>query len=105
MRQLNFSGGMFNSTFKTNPHLYRGLITGITRISINNLDVITTTSDEYAAFFGFTEKEVFDALDSTGLGEEKQGVKKWYDGFTFGKYTDIYNSWSIASFIKEKGKY
>ena len=109
---VEFFRGMFNSTFKTNPYLYRGLITGITRISkesifsdLNNLDVITTTSDEYATSFGFTEKEVFRALDSTGLGEEKEGVKKWYDGFTFGKYTDIYNPWSIASFIKGKGKY
>ncbi|MDE7477565.1 MAG: ATP-binding protein [Lachnospiraceae bacterium] len=109
---VEFFRGMFNSTFKTNPYLHRGLITGITRISkesifsdLNNLDVITTTSDEYATSFGFTEKEVFHTLDCTGLGEEKQGVKKWYDGFTFGEYTDIYNPWSIASFIKGKGKY
>lgn len=40
-----------------------------------------------------------------GLGAQKQGVKKWYDGFTFGRYTDIYNPWSIASFIRNKGKY
>ena len=49
-------------------------------------------------------KEVFRALDDVGLGAEKQGVKRWYDGFTFGKYTDIYDPWSITSFIK-KGKY
>lgn len=107
-----FFRGLFNSTFKTNNYLERGLITGITRISkesifsdLNNLDVITTTSDEYATSFGFTQEEVFEALDSAGLGEEKQGVKKWYDGFTFGEHRDIYNPWSIASFIKEKGKY
>ena len=72
---------------------------------MNNLDVITTTSNEYATFFGFTEEEVFTALDDAGLGEHKQKVKRWYDGFTYGACTDIYNPWSIVSFIKKKGKY
>jgi len=67
--------------------------------------VVTTTSDEYAVSFGFTEHEVFCALDGMGLGEEKEGVKYWYDGFTFGSHTDIYNPWSITSFIKKSGKY
>lgn len=90
----------------------RGLITGITRISkesifseLNHLEVVTTTSDKYALNFGFTEEEVFGALDESGLGEHKEGVKKWYDGFSFGKYTDIYNPWSIISFIGKKGEY
>lgn len=109
---VEFFRGFFNSTFKTNPYLCRGLITGITRISkesifsdLNNLMVITTTSSQYATAFGFTEEEVFKALDDTGLGEEKQGVKEWYDGFTFGSYSDIYNPWSIASFIYRGGEY
>ena len=109
---VTFFRGFFNSTFKTNPYLKRGLITGITRISresifsdLNNLKVITTTSSQYATAFGFTEEEVFKALDDTGLGGEKQGVKAWYDGFTFGSYSDIYNPWSIASFIDNGGEY
>lgn len=109
---VRFFSSLFNATFKTNDHLERGLITGVTRVAkesiftgMNNLDVITTTSDEYAASFGFTEEEVFKALDDAGLGNEKQKVKRWYDGFTFGSYTDIYNPWSIVSFIKKKGKY
>lgn len=109
---VDFLRDFFNSTFKTNRSLCRGIITGITRISkesifsdLNNLEVITTTSDTYATAFGFTEEEVFCALDDVGLGAQKQGVKKWYDGFTFGRYTDIYNPWSIASFIRNKGKY
>lgn len=109
---VSFFRSFFDMTFKTNPHLYRGIITGITRISkesvfsgLNNLDVVTTTSDEYAASFGFTEDEVFKALDNMGLGSEKRGVKQWYDGFTFGHYTDIYNPWSITSFIRSRGKY
>ena len=72
---------------------------------MNNLNVITTTSDKYMRSFGFTEKEVFTALEDAGLGEQKEKVKKWYDGFTFGTCTDIYNPWSIVSFLNEKGKY
>ncbi len=109
---VRFFNGLFNSTFKTNPYLCRGLITGITRVAresifsgMNNLEVITTTSDEYALSFGFSEEEVFASLEAAGLGSEKERVKKWYDGFTFGTHTDIYNPWSIASFIRKKGKY
>ncbi|MDE7478450.1 MAG: AAA family ATPase, partial [Lachnospiraceae bacterium] len=109
---VSFFSGLFNSTFKTNEYLERGLITGITRVAkesiftgMNNLDIITTTSDEYATSFGFTEEEVFTALEDAGLGDQKEKVKRWYDGFTFGTCTDIYNPWSIVSFIKKKGKY
>ncbi len=88
---VRFFSGLFNSTFKTNEYLERGLITGITRVAkesiftgLNNLDVITTTSDKYMTSFGFTEDEVFMALEDAGLGEQKQKVKRWYDGFIFG---------------------
>ncbi len=101
-----FTRSMFNSAFKTNPYLERGIMTGITRVSkesifsdLNNLKVVTTTSDEYATAFGFTEKEVFAALEEVGLAEEKEKVKIWYDGFVFGHYKDIYNPWSILNFL------
>ncbi len=109
---VRFFSGLFNSTFKTNEYLERGLITGITRVAkesiftgMNNLNVITTTSKKYMTSFGFTEKEVFAALDDAGYGEQKEKVKRWYDGFTFGVCSDIYNPWSIVSFMNEGGKY
>ena len=105
-----FTRSLFNSTFKTNPYLARAVMTGITRVSkesifsdLNNLNVVTTTSDEYATAFGFTEEEVFNALDDYGYSDKKELVKKWYDGFTFGSKTDIYNPWSILNFL-DKGK-
>ena len=108
---VGLTRSLFNSAFKTNPWLERGMMTGITRISkesvfsdLNNLEIVTTTSDKYASSFGFTEKEVCDALKECGLSEEKEKVKYWYDGFIFGKYKDIYNPWSILNFIA-KGKY
>ena len=101
-----FTRSMFNSAFKTNPWLERAIMTGITRVSkesifsdLNNLKVVTTTSDEYATSFGFTEEEVFAALDECGRSEEKQQVKRWYDGFIFGTHADIYNPWSILNFL------
>ena len=102
--------GLFNNTFKTNPYLERGIMTGITRVSkesifsdLNNLKVVTTTSDKYSTVFGFTEEEVFNAMDSQGMPEDdKEHVKFWYDGFTFGKTTDIYNPWSVTMYLDDK---
>ena len=104
-----FTRSLFNSTFKTNPWLERGIMTGITRVSkesifsdLNNLEVVTTTSDKYATSFGFTEEDVFAALDEFELSTDKDKVKRWYDGFTFGSHTDIYNPWSILNFLNKK---
>ena len=81
-------------------------MTGITRVSresvfsdLNNMKVVTTTSDAYADCFGFTEEEVFQALDEFEMADRRQEVKKWYDGFTFGSKTDMYNPWSILNYL------
>ena len=121
-----FTRSLFNATFKTNPYLERAIMTGITRIEysayakfakqtsngsalaetifsdLNNLVVVTTTSNQYETAFGFTEEEVFNALDEQGLSDKKQEVKSWYDGFTFGDSRDIYNPWSIINYLKYK---
>ena len=104
-----FIRSMFNSTFKTNPCLERAVMTGITRISkesifsdLNNLKVVTTTSDKYAECFGFTEEEVFRALEEFNLHDRREQVKSWYDGFTFGSKRDIYNPWSIINFLDDR---
>lgn len=96
---VSFTRSLFNASFKTNPFLERALMTGITRVSresvfsdLNNLVVITTTSQAYADSFGFTEPEVFEALKEYSLEDKKQEVKAWYDGFTFGEIQDIYTT-------------
>ena len=85
-------------------------MTGITRVSkesifsdLNNPEVVTTTSGKYATAFGFTEEEVFAALDEYGYHDRKAEIKQWYDGFIFGTHTDIYNPWSILNYL-DKGK-
>ncbi len=106
---VSFTRSLFNSTFKTNPYLERAIMTGITRVSkesifsdLNNLEVVTTTSEKYGDCFGFTEEEVFAALDEYGLSDRKQEVKSWYDGFTFGDQADIYNPWSIVNYLDKR---
>ena len=124
-----FVRSLFNATFKTNPYLERAIMTGITRVrypkrvkfaeqtsngsvltepifsDLNNLRVVTTTSNLYADCFGFTEEEVFAALDEYGMGDKKEEVKQWYDGFTFGEHRDIYNPWSITNYLDERKLY
>lgn len=104
-----FIRSLFHSTFKTNPYLERALMTGITRISkesifsdLNNLEIVTTTSEKYETSFGFTQEEVWKSLTEYGLYEEREHVRFWYDGFTFGRKTDIYNPWSIINYLDKK---
>ena len=125
----SFVRSLFNASFKTNPYLERAIMTGITRVrypkcvkfaeqtsngsvltepifsDLNNLRVVTTTSNLYADCFGFTEEEVFAALDEYGMGDKKDEVKQWYDGFTFGEHRDIYNPWSITNYLDEHRLY
>lgn len=84
-------------------------MTGITRVSkesifsdLNNLAVATVTSEKYRTAFGFTEDEVLNTLNARGLAAEKDTVRFWYNGFTFGGRTDIYNPWSITVFLDSR---
>lgn len=106
---VDFMRGLFNATFKSNPFLERGLLTGITRVSkesifsdLNNLTVVTTTSEKYSTQFGFTQDEVSYTLEEYGLEAQKEKVKYWYDGFSFGNQKEMYNPWSITCFLEER---
>lgn len=108
-QMVDFIKSMFNSAFKTNPWLDRAIMTGITRVSkesifsdLNNLTVVTTTSEKYQEAFGFTQEEVWAALEEYGLSQDREKVTDWYNGFTFGKRRDIYNPWSILNYLNEK---
>ncbi len=105
---ISFIRRFFNASFKTNNYLGKTLMTGIARISkeslfsdLNNLSVYTVTSDKYAKYFGFTEQEVDDILDFGSI-EEKQKVKDFYDGFSFGGEKSIFNPWSILCYARER---
>ncbi len=106
-----FLRGLFNSAFKTNPYLERGILIGITRISkesifsdLNNLEIVTTGSKKYETAFGFTEKEIEQILTEFDCKDKLEQVRYWYKGFHFGSHTDIYNPWSITKFL-DTGKF
>ena len=108
-QMVGFTRSMFNASFKTNPYMERAIMTGITRTSkesvfsdLNNLTVVTTTTERYTDSFGFTQDEVNQALREYGLYEQVAEVKKWYDGFVFGTTKDIYNPWSILNFLENR---
>ena len=101
----------FKATFKSNEYMDRALMTGITRVAresifsdLNHLTVVTVLDDMYNDAFGFSEAEVFAAMNEYGL-TDREGVKAWYDGFSFGNRRYIYNPWSIINFLKEKGRF
>ena len=103
----DFMRGLMNSTFKTNPALGRGLITGVTRVSresifsdLNNLSIVTTSTPLYQTCFGFTEEEVMTSLREFGLEDKAEDVRAWYDGFVFDGVPHIYNPWSVTQFLR-----
>lgn len=105
----DFIRNLLNVTFKDNPYLARGIMTGITRISkesifsdLNHLKIVTATSNKYADCFGFTKEEVLNSLKEYGLEDRKDEVKKWYNGFCFGNTKDIYNPWSILNYLDNR---
>lgn len=105
---VDFMRNLFNSSFKSNPYMNRAIMTGITRIGreslfsdFNHANILTIFDDKYSQYFGFTENEVFTALDNYGL-DEKDKVKFWYNGFTIGSRHDIYNPWSIIKYLEKK---
>jgi hypothetical protein len=107
-KAAQFFKGLFNSTFKTNPYKERAIITGITRVSkesifsdLNNLKVISSSSNFYTTSFGFTQDEVFASMDEFGM-DSKDEMRQWYDGFIFGTATDIYNPWSVTNALNDR---
>lgn len=100
---------MFSETFKENEFLDRAVITGITRIAkeslfsgMNNLAVCSVMSEKYGRVFGFTREEMDDILLEYGLTDQKNLVRFWYDGFTFGGVTEIYNPWSVINYLSHR---
>jgi hypothetical protein len=103
---INFYRLFLGAGLKDNSSIEKGIITGILRISkesifsdLNHLDVYTILNRQYSDKFGLTQSEVFSALDYYQLESHKEGVKMWYNGYTFGDHKDIYNPWSILNFI------
>jgi hypothetical protein len=100
---------VFGAALKSNPYLYRAMLTGILRVSkeslfsgLNNLEVFSLLRPEYSEYFGFTEEEVNALLEQSQLQTNAEVIKSWYNGYKMGD-TLIYNPWSIVNCIKRKG--
>ena len=105
-QMIDFIRSLFESALKTNLHLYFAVITGCLRITkesiftgLNNFDNVSILSKIYDEYFGFTRKDVDELLVNYDLTDKKEIIRKWYDGYLFGK-TEIYNPWSIINYVK-----
>ena len=105
-RMIDFIRSLFESALKTNDALEFAVVTGCLRISkesiftgLNNLEINTILSNNYAEYFGFTAVEVEEMLKNYGLEEKFPEVRQWYDGYLFGS-TEVYNPWSIINYVK-----
>ena len=104
-RMVALIRSLFESALKTNGNLEFAVVTGCLRISkesiftgLNNLKVISVTSQTYAEHFGFTPEEVKQMLRDYGLEENLETVQRWYDGYRFGD-AEVYNPWSVINYI------
>lgn len=93
---------LLNFTFKGNSELKRGVIAGVTRMSNDDLNmlVVCQTSKRYETAFGFTEQEVFDAMEEIGIDPEtRDNVRYWYGGYSFGEVKNIYEPWAVVNYL------
>lgn len=102
---IDFIRSLFESALKTNDHLEFAVLTGCLRIStesiftgLNNLNIISILNNHYDEYFGFTHEEVMDILKYYRFESKEETVKKWYNGYLFGK-TNVYNPWSAIKYI------
>ncbi len=105
---MRFLGGLLENTLKDNNDLEKGVLMGTLPLTsansgLNNLDVCDLTSVNLSDKFGFTEGEVRELLTYYGYSNQEADVKKWYDGYTFGRTPALYNPWSVLSCLRNEG--
>lgn len=108
-RMIGFMRNFMSAVFKDNTDIFRGVITGILRVSkesifsgLNNIAVFTLLDRPICSAFGFTQEETDRFLDDYSQGEHKEDVKTWYDGYLFGDEV-MYNPWSVLNYIMYNG--
>ena len=106
---VKFFKTFFGTTFKDNPYLEKTVLTGVSRVAkesifsgANNFKVYTVLDNEFADDFGITEEEMDKIIKDFNIQEEKEEIKKWYDGYTIGNVEGIYNPWSILNYLTDR---
>lgn len=104
---LDVIGTMMSQALKDNTALKFSVITGCLRISkesiftgTNNFVADTIADERFSSFFGFTDEEVRKLLENTDNLEYFDRIKKWYDGYCFGK-TEIYCPWDVLCYLNK----
>ena len=107
---IAFMRNFLSGGLKDNTSLAFGVLTGIMRVSkenlfsgLNNLTVNTVLDEKYSCYFGFTGDEVQKMADYYGKSDGMQEIRKWYDGYRFGQ-SEIYNPWSVTSYFANDGQ-
>ena len=105
---IKFLKTFYGTTFKDNPYLQKTVLTGVSRVAkesifsgANNFDVYTVLDDEFSDDFGITSEEIDKVIKDFNVVEEKEEIKKWYDGYRIGNVEGIYNPWSILNFLTD----
>lgn len=103
-----FMRELFSSAFKDNDFLEKGLMTGILRVSrnnmlsgLNNLEMYTLMDNQYSQYFGFTDIEVAELIEVAGVKDHWDEIKQFYNGYNMGG-TVIYNPWSLMHYLDKK---
>ena len=106
---IKFLKSFYGATFKDNPYLEKTILTGVSRIAkesifsgMNNLNVYTIMDNEFADDFGITSKEMEKVISDFNIEEDREEIKKWYDGYKIGNVEGIYNPWSILNYLNKR---
>ena len=106
---IKFFKTFYGVTFKDNQYLEKTVITGVSRVAkesifsgANNFKVFSVLDDEFSTDFGITTEEMKKVIDDFGIQEEKEEIRKWYDGYTIGNLAGIYNPWSILNYLVDR---
>ena len=106
---IEFLKNFYRTTFKDNSYLEKTVLTGVSRVAkesifsgANNFKVFTVLDNEFADDFGITSEEMDKVIEDFDVEDEKEEIKKWYDGYRVGNVEGIYNPWSILNYLTDK---
>lgn len=104
-KAVEFIRNFFSAALKDNPHTTLCVLTGILRIAkesifsgLNNIRVYSVLDRKFSSYFGFTSDEVQAMAEYYEASEKVSELKKWYDGYKFGR-TEIFNPWSVLNYF------
>ena len=108
-KAIEFLKTFYGTTFKDNPYLEKTVLTGVSRVAkesifsgANNFKVFTVLDNEFADDFGITSEEMEKVIKDFKVEDEKEEIRKWYDGYRIGNVEGIYNPWSVLNYLTDR---